>query len=103
MKPITSWMRNARAPSLTPRLLLAPVLARASLRSSLVAVFGRSCQVEKGLETDCEACVFADRADGQQHARHERRAVQAVVPDCQRFPLGAEKHFLVSDQPGEPH
>ena len=47
--------------------------------------------------------IFGDPADRQQHAGHERRAVDAVVPDGQGLPQRAEQHFLVGDESGQSH
>ena len=57
----------------------------------------------KRLDTDGKAGAFADAAHRQQHAGHERCAIEAVVADGQRLALGAQQHLLMRDEPGQPH
>ena len=42
-----------------------------------------------------------DPAHGEEHAGHERAAVDRVVAERERLPLAAEDHFLVGDEAGE--
>ena len=52
--------------------------------------------------TTGESVSSADLADREQHAGHERLAVDRVVADRQRLPDVPEDHLLVGDEPGEP-
>ena len=62
----------------------------------------RLIEAEQRLDADREARrQRGDTPDGQQHAGHERGAVQRVVPDRQRLALAAEQHLLVRDQAGD--
>ena len=45
----------------------------------------------------------AHAAHGEQHARHERLAVDRVVADRERLTEIAEDHLLVGDEPGQAH
>ena len=55
------------------------------------------------LEPDGEPRPAGDLAHRQQHAGHERRPVEGVVPDGQGLPRAAEQHLLVGDQAAQPH
>jgi len=55
------------------------------------------------LEADDEPFSRTNLTHGEDDARHERRAVDRIVPDGERLSLAAEQHLLVRDETGEPH
>src|SRR5205085_5700409 len=62
-----------------------------------------SASVEQVLEPDHWAVrQGADPADREQHAGHERLAVDRVVADRERLADVAEDHLLMGDQAGQP-
>ena len=60
-----------------------------------------SGEAEVGVEADGEAGVRGDAAHAEQHARGERRHVEAVVAEGQGLPRAAEQHLLVRDEPAQ--
>ena len=57
-------------------------------------------QIEEWLDPDSEPWPVDDRAHREEHAGHEGRPVQRVVPQREGLPRAAEEHFLVRDQAG---
>lgn len=92
-----SWelTKTTRPPRHTPKL------------SSLIGTNRRSgtvrLEVEQRLQPQGQSRAVQHRSDTEQHPRHERRAVQRVVPDRQGLASGTQQDLLVRDETGETH
>ena len=58
---------------------------------------------EQVAEPDRQAWSSSTTAHREEHAGHEARPVQRVVPDRERLALQPEDHLLVRDQTRQPH
>jgi len=55
-------------------------------------------ETEVGVEADRDAGELGDALHADEHARHERRAVDRVVPDPEGLTGRAENDLLMSDR-----
>src|SRR5919198_4839327 len=78
------------------------------LRAKTVPIGGQTNRSprnsEERFEPDREARrQRANLVQREQHARHERLAVERVVPDRQQLAVATEEHLLVRDEPRQSH
>src|SRR5215217_7936204 len=76
---------------LIPRLLLAPVLARSSLRSSLVVVFACSCLPSLRYGERLLGDFLADLGGRRRHDVQVSRIRRQIVPGALDFDEGRDK------------
>src|SRR5918997_1094563 len=94
----SSAIRAANASVLMPRLPLAPVLARASLRSSLAVVFADSCLDSRSLRSS-----LVPRCDP--HSRSSSGTHTWMLRACVAMPVREEQaeQLLAAGYPGLGH